>query len=221
MYTRIRNVQILISLLKQYGVSKLVLSPGSRNIPFVHSVEEDSFFDCYSVVDERSAAYFALGLSIQSGEPVAISCTSSTATCNYTPAIAEAYYQGIPLIVLTGDKTPQLLNQMDPQHINQVNMYGNFIKTAVDVPIADDPLDEWMANRLINEALISALYGGMGPVQINYHVKDHSGDIGNYLPAIPKERKIEYVTKMNENLAKRLEKKAESLSLRDKIETPG
>ena len=81
MYTELKSYQIIISLLKQRGIKKCVLSAGSRNVPFVHSVEEDPFFECYSVVDERSAGYFALGLAQESGEPVVVSCTSSTATC--------------------------------------------------------------------------------------------------------------------------------------------
>lgn len=74
MYTELKSYQIIIALLKEYGIRKCVLSAGARNVPFVHSVEEDSFFECYSVVDERSAGYFALGLAQQSGEPVVISC---------------------------------------------------------------------------------------------------------------------------------------------------
>ena len=84
MYTELKVYQIIIALLKKYGISRCVLSAGSRNIPFVHSVETDSFFDCYSVVDERSAGYFAIGLSQQLQEPVVISCTASTASPGWT-----------------------------------------------------------------------------------------------------------------------------------------
>ena len=126
MYTKILNVQIILSLLKQHGIRHLVLSAGTRHVPLAHSVENDSYFICYSVVDERSAAYFALGLSKELGEPVAIACTSSTATCNYTPAVAEAYYQRIPLLILTGDRDPYRLGQLEDQMINQVDMYRNF-----------------------------------------------------------------------------------------------
>ena len=104
MYTDLENVQIIISLLKQYGIKKLVLSPGNRDVPLVHSVETDSFFECYSIVDERSAAFFALGLSDASKEPVGFVCTSSTASCNYMPAIEEAHLKKIPLLALTADR---------------------------------------------------------------------------------------------------------------------
>ena len=106
MYTELKTYQLIIALLKKYDIKHCVLSAGSRNVPFVHSVEEDDFFKCYSVVDERSAGYFALGLAQETNEPVVISCTSSTATCNYWPAVAEAYYQGVPIIVLTSDRNP-------------------------------------------------------------------------------------------------------------------
>ena len=79
MYTELKTYQLIIALLKKYNIKHCVLSAGSRNVPFVHSVEEDDFFKCYSVVDERSAGYFALGLAQETNEPVVISCTSSTA----------------------------------------------------------------------------------------------------------------------------------------------
>ena len=123
MYTPLKSYQVIISLLKQNNIRHLVLSAGTRNIPFVQSVENDSYFDCYSVVDERSAAYMALGMSLRLNEPVVISCTSSTATCNYFPAIAEAFHQGAQLIVLTSDRNPALLNQREDQMFDQVGMY--------------------------------------------------------------------------------------------------
>ena len=123
MYTSIQNVAIIIALLKKHGIRHLVLSAGTRHVPLAHSVENDEYFNCYSVVDERSAAYYALGLSKEFREPVAVACTSSTATCNYVPAVAEAYYQHIPLLVLTGDRDPYLLDQLEDQMIDQVDMY--------------------------------------------------------------------------------------------------
>lgn len=206
MYTRIRNVQILIALLKEHGVRHLVLSPGSRNIPFVHSVENDDYFKCYSVVDERSAAYFAIGISVETGEKVAISCTSSTATCNYLPAISEACYQGIPLLVLTGDKDPYLLNQMDPQHIDQVGMYDRFCRKSIDVPVVNSEHDAWYANRIINEGLLALTHKGSGPVHINYHILDHSSDIENYIHQLPLQRKIEYADFLSKHKSQELVK---------------
>ena len=81
MYSNILGIEILLSLLKQYNIKHLVISPGTRNTPLVHSVENDEFFECYSVVDERSAGFFALGLSETLQVPVCVTCTAATATC--------------------------------------------------------------------------------------------------------------------------------------------
>ena len=103
MITDYKHVRILISLLKQYNIRHFVISPGSRNISIVKSVEDDSFFTCYSVVDERSAAYFAVGLSLEINAPVAITCTSAQATRNYIPGMTEAYYRKAPILAITTD----------------------------------------------------------------------------------------------------------------------
>ena len=87
MHSKLQHVQIVVSLLKQRGIKNLVLCPGNRDVPLVHTVEDDSDFRCFSIVDERSAAFFALGLAEATGEPAAFACTSSTASCNFLPAI--------------------------------------------------------------------------------------------------------------------------------------
>ena len=174
MYTSLENYQIIISLLKQNNIRHLVLSAGTRNIPFVQSVENDPFFICYSVVDERSAAYMALGLSLRLNEPVVISCTSSTATCNYFPAIAEAFHQKAQLIVLTSDRNPALLGQREDQMINQVSMYGSFVKKSVNLPIVNTKEDFWFCERLVNEAIMATYIHGKGPVQINIPMLSYS-----------------------------------------------
>ena len=192
MYTKIKNVQILVSLLKQHNIRHLVLSAGTRHVPLAHSVENDSFFKCYSVVDERSAGYFALGLSKELGEPVAIACTSSTATCNYVPPIAEAYYQKVPLLILTGDRDPYLLDQLEDQMINQVDMYRNFCKKCVNLPVVENDKDVWYCQRLINEALLELYHHGAGPVHINFPINQSIEDIADAsVPELPKYNKIE------------------------------
>lgn len=168
MYTVLKNAQIVISLLKEYGIKHLVLSPGSRNVPFVHSVENDPYFTCYSVVDERSAAYFALGISEELGVPVLISCTSSTACSNYLPAIKEAYDRGVELIALTADRDPYYREQMENQMIIQPNMFGKYCKKSVDLPSVNNEKDAEYCTRLVNEALLELNHHGKGPVQINF-----------------------------------------------------
>ncbi|WP_418223331.1 2-succinyl-5-enolpyruvyl-6-hydroxy-3-cyclohexene-1-carboxylic-acid synthase [Clostridium isatidis] len=188
MYTVIKNVQIVISLLKEYGIKNIVLSPGSRNVPFVHSVENDPYFKCYSVVDERSAAYFALGMAEELNEPVLISCTSSTASSNYFPAIKEAYERGIQLIALTADRDPYYREQMENQMIIQPNMYGKYCKKAVDLPTVNNKKDAEYCERLINEALLELDHRGKGPVQINFPAFTNFSDFS--VTVLPKCRVI-------------------------------
>lgn len=194
MYTELKNVQLIISLLKQHNVRFLVLSPGSRNTPFAHTVENDSFFTCYSIVDERSAAFFALGLSESTGEPVVCSCTSSTASSNYLPAVELGMKENIPLILLTSDRDYRKLYQMEDQMINQVNMYGNYTVKSVNLPVIRDKLDVWYTNRSINEILIYQKHKKVGPIQINYQIDN----FGNYIDGtLPVARKIDYI---NQNM---------------------
>lgn len=192
MYTELKSYQFIIALLKEYGIRHCVLSAGSRNVPFVHSIEEDPFFTCYSVVDERSAGYFALGLSQQIDEPVVISCTSSTATCNYWPPVAEAYYQNVPLVILTSDRNPTMLGQWEDQMIDQVGMYDRHVKKSVNLPIIKDEDDEVYCKRLINEALLELNHRGKGPVHINIPMKAYNNSFN--VKELPKVKKIERVS---------------------------
>lgn len=173
MFSTKKNVLQLLSLLKAYHISKFVVSPGSRHIPIVISMEQDKFFKLYSVVDERSASFFAIGLIQQSREPVGIICTSGTASANYCSAISEAYYQELPLLVITADRQPSLLDQHEDQMIHQSTMYKNVAKYMVNLPVVNDANDEWYNNRLINQALIELNHHGCGPVQINIPIPEH------------------------------------------------
>lgn len=168
MYTKVKNVQILIALMKKHGIFDVVISAGSRHVPFAQSVENDPDFHCYSVVDERSAGYFAIGLAKQSGKPVAIVCTSAAATCNYFPAVYEAARQNIPLLVLTADRHPAYLDQLEDQMLRQPGMYGAACRKAVTLPWITSGLDSWHCQRLVNEALLELDHHGRGPVQINF-----------------------------------------------------
>ena len=171
MYSDNKTVQIVISLLKEFGVRHVVLSPGGRNVPVVHSLEQDPYFNCYSIVDERSAAYFALGLAIETAEPVLISCTSGTAPTNYTSAMWEASRQKIPLIALTSDRHQYYYGQLEDQMINQPGMYGDACRASVSLPIVNDEEDAWYCARLVNEALLATQHREGGPVQINLPTK--------------------------------------------------
>lgn len=169
-FPKYRTFQFLIPMLKGFNIRHIVISPGSRMREFVLAVEEDPFFTTYDVTDERSASYFALGLSQQLDVPVVITCTSSTATTNYLPGITEAYYQQVPLIVLTGDRDPYMLGQQEDQMINQVGMYDRVVRKSVTLPIVRTEADEWYCQRLLNEALLETDHHKRGPVHINVPV---------------------------------------------------
>lgn len=158
---------LLISLLKQYGIKKLVLSSGTRNIPFVTAVEIDDFFECFSVVDERNAAFFGLGLCQQLNEPVAIVCTSGTAASNYLTGVTEAYYSHAPLVVITYDRSPYTLHQLETQKIDQLSIFTSVVKKSVSLPVVKDADDVWYCQRLLNEAFICLKQHLSGPVHIN------------------------------------------------------
>ncbi len=193
MYTEIKSYQILIALLKEYGIKHCVLSAGSRNVPFVHSVEEDDFFKCYSVVDERSAGYFALGLAQELNEPVLISCTASTASCNYWPPVAEAFYQRVPIIVLTSDRDFRMLGQWEDQMINQVGMFDRHVQKSVNLPIINTVDDEIYCQRLINEAFLELNHNGRkGPIHINVPTYDYNMSFN--VKELPKVKKIERIS---------------------------
>ena len=158
---------LLISLLKQYGIKKLVLSSGTRNIPFVTAVETDDYFECFSVIDERNAAFFGLGLCQQLDEPVAIACTSGTAVSNYLTGVTEAYYSHAPLLVITCDRSPYTLHQLETQKIDQPAVFTGVVKKSVSLPVIKDADDIWYCQRLLNEAFISLKQHQSGPVHIN------------------------------------------------------
>lgn len=167
MYPGKRNVLLTVALLKAYGVRHIVLSPGSRNAPLIHAFMQDDFFCCQTVVDERNAAFVGLGIIQATNEAVAICCTSGSALLNYAPAVAEAFYQQLPLIVLSADRSPEWINQMDGQTIPQAQVFGSMAKKSVSLPEIYDDSTEWYCKRLCHEALLAATTQPKGPVHIN------------------------------------------------------
>lgn len=204
MYTVHRNVQIILALLKKYDVKHLVLSAGTRHIPLVFSAEDDKFFKCYSIVDERSAGFFALGLIQTLNEPVAIVCTSGTAACNYVSAVTEAFYQHLPLVVLTSDRNQIYLNQQEDQCIPQMGLYQGVLKAQVNLPIVRDEKDFWYCGRLVNEALLELDHGEKGPVHINFPVDDNYpiewGTFKFDEKSLPDVKKIDRVTAYDDDI---------------------
>lgn len=191
MNSSFRSVQILIDLLKQFEISDVVLSPGGSDIPLIHALETDDYFRCYSVVDERSAAYFAMGVAQQKNKPAACVCTSGTAVCNYVPGITEAYYQNVPVLAITADKNPYYQGQLETQKIEQTKMFEGVVKKSVTLPLVHDEDDEWLCNRLVNEAILELTHHGNGPVQINVPIVGRT-DIYNE-DVLPRERKVDII----------------------------
>ena len=172
MYTDKKNILQLAALLEVYGITKVVLCPGSRNVPIAHTLSNHPAFTCYAMTDERSAGYFALGLALNSGKPVAVCCTSGTALLNLHPAVAEAFYQKVPLIVISADRPAAWIGQMDGQTLPQPDVFRTLVKKSVNLPEIHTDEDEWFCNRLINEALLETNHHGKGPVHINVPVSE-------------------------------------------------
>ena len=172
MYSDKKSILQLAALLKAHGVRKMVLCPGSRNAAIVHTLANIEDFTCYSITDERSAGFFAIGLSLQGGGPAAVCCTSGSALLNLHPAVAEAFYQQIPLIVISADRPASWIGQMDGQTLPQPNVFGSIVKMSVNLPEVQTEEDEWYCNRLINEAILETTHHGKGPVHINVPISE-------------------------------------------------
>lgn len=162
------SARIIASLLEQYEVKEVVASPGSRNAPLIVAVSRHPGLNVHTVVDERCAAFVALGMSVRKNHPVALICTSGTALLNYAPAIAEAYYRHAPLIVISADRPARWIDQDDGQTIRQPGALANIVKGTFDICV-DNKTDDYpsMVNRIVNNALQRALSRPSGPVHIN------------------------------------------------------
>lgn len=168
MYTNHKSALYVVAMLKAQGINRIVISPGTSHNAMVRSIDEDNYFQTYSVTDERSAAFFAIGIAQETQSPVAIMSTSGTATCNYVSAVTEAYHRNIPLVIITADKHPYYLNQKEDQMINQPPMFQGITKYAVTLPEEiRSERDDWYCRRLLNEAFLKLNHHGTGPIHIN------------------------------------------------------
>jgi len=191
MYTDDKNAQIILALLKKYNIKKIVISPGTTNVPIARCAQTDSFFEAYSVVDERSAAYFATGLAHESGEPVVISCTGATASRNYLPALTEAYYRNLPIMAITSYNQVNDYANFKPQSINRTVSQMDVKRMSVNLPLIKDKIDEEAWILSVNKALTLATKKGGGPVHINLPV-DLSKALSFTTENLPDIPKIDY-----------------------------
>ena len=186
MYSVKTNVLELTALMKQHGITRAVLSPGSRNSPLNHTLASCPDILCTPVTDERSAAFTANGLCQALRRPVAACCTSGTALLDMAPAVAEAYYQNLPLLIISADRPASAIGQMDGQTIVQPGSFHNYIRKEVTLPEPHDAESLWYCNRLINEALAELTHNGFGPVHINVPITEPLFDMS--APALPEVR---------------------------------
>lgn len=195
MYSDKTNVNILTALLRQAGICRAVVCPGSRNAAIVHNLCQAGI-DCLSVADERSAAFYALGLIDTTGRPVVLCVTSGTAVADTLPAVAEAHYRHLPLIVVSADRPAAWIGQLDGQTIPQPGILRPFTAVSVQLPEPADATARWHCNRLINEALLEAFAPEPGPVQINVPITEPLFSFTE--EALPRERLVRRIDSADE-----------------------
>ena len=166
-YTNERNAQIVIALLKEHNIKKVIISPGTTNICLCYSIQQDGYFEIYSAPDERSAAYMACGLSAESGETVVLSCTGATSSRNYMPALTEAYYRKLPILVITSSRRNCYIGHNRDQVTDRRVLPHDVAKLSVQCPVVFDSLSEWDCMISVNKAILELQRDGGGPVHIN------------------------------------------------------
>jgi len=164
MYPKKELAQLVIAACHQFKIDTVVISPGSRNAPLTVGFSNHKDFKTISLVDERCAAFFALGIAQQTKRPVAVLCTSGSALLNYYPAIAEAFYSNIPLVVLSADRPKHLIDIGDGLTIRQENVFENHILFSAN--LIENPRFKARNSQLLGEALQVAT-SNQGPVHIN------------------------------------------------------
>lgn len=183
-YSSIRSVQLVAHLLQEYQIDNVVISPGSRNAPLAIQFGETEYFNSYSIVDERSAAFVALGMAKSVKKPVAITCTSGSASVNYYPAITEAFYQNVPLIILTADRPKDYVDLFDGQTIRQNGLYSQH--SYGDFQLKEDHEEESEQYNIetIKKA-IEVCIEKSGPVHINIPLSEPLYELTTELPNFP------------------------------------
>ncbi len=158
----------LVDLCVSHGVQHAVLCPGSRSAPLILAFSRNKHIRSLTFSDERSAAFIAMGLAQQTAKPVVLVCTSGSAAYNFAPAVAEAFFQNIPLIIITADRPAEWIDQFDGQTIHQAHLYGTHVKKFFELPHDFENEDaRWHAGRIMNEALLLSSTSQEGPVHIN------------------------------------------------------
>ena len=176
-----KGIFTLIAACRHFGVSDVVIAPGSRNAPLTISFSRCGFFKCHSIADERSAAFYAMGLSLATEKPVVVICTSGSAAANLSPALTEAYYQKIPLVAITADRPIAWIDQGNGQTIRQERLFQNFTVNAFSMhsePVSRD--ENWYNTRKLSEVFADALSRKKGPIHINIPLSEPLYELKTY-----------------------------------------
>jgi len=166
-YTDEKAVLLLIALLKENGIKRVIVSPGVTNYAFVGSIQHDDFFQLYSCVDERSAAYMACGMAAETDEPVVITCTGATSERNYLPGLTEAYYRKLPVLAVCGHRGVSAIGHLHDQQLDRRNEPVDVANVQVWLPFVKDQEDEQLCYNEINKAILALSKHGGGPAMIN------------------------------------------------------
>ena len=165
----------MIAVLKANGIKRVIASPGTTNVTFVGSLQNDPWFEIYSAPEERSAAYMACGLAAETGEAVVITCTGATASRDYMPGLTEAYYRKLPVLAITANQGRENIGNLVPQNIDRRVLPNDVAKLSVSIPATKDEGDVWHNTLLANMAVLELFHHGGGPVHIDM-TSTYSGD---------------------------------------------
>ncbi|WP_185877344.1 2-succinyl-5-enolpyruvyl-6-hydroxy-3-cyclohexene-1-carboxylic-acid synthase [Blattabacterium cuenoti] len=202
-YSNKKVVQILGEILKANYIFNIVISPGSRNAPIIIHFTQDKTFKTYSIIDERCAAFFALGIAQKSRKPVVINCTSGSSVVNYYPAITEAFYQKIPIIIITADRPKEIIDIFEGQSIYQENIFNNHVEKFVQLTEDESKNGLWYNNKLINESINSCIITKR-PIHINIPFSEPLYERTNKLKIKPTIIKTFFTKKKIDNLYKEI-----------------
>ncbi len=180
-YSSNKNVQMLLSLFKANNIKKVIISPGAAHIAITASLQHDDYFEKYSAIDERGAAYMATGLSMESGEPVVLVCTGATASRNYLPALTEAHYRKLPIIAVTATQALSMTGHLSPQFIERTSFPSDTVDLSVHLQKIQNSNDIWDCNIKINKALLEVRRDGGKVVHINLTEDNADGLVSDEL----------------------------------------
>ncbi len=167
------HIHNIAEICHRLGVVHVILSPGSRCAPLTLAFLRHGKFEVKTISDERSAAFIALGMAMENNHPVVLVCTSGSAVYNYAPAVAEAYFAAVPLLVLTADRPEEWIGQRDGQTIFQNNIFGDHVKRSFTYPVEDGNSDTiWHGQRLVSEAVNLCVAEPKGPIHINIPLRE-------------------------------------------------